>query len=98
MKKLHFENTNEFETLFKNKKVEITNAIVNGIEKAMQKNKKSALLFEITFEDADTMFEISLPKSQWKQALDECLKHYHRLEMSDEAIDCWKLLELTKVW
>jgi len=98
MVKLHFENTHEFEVLFKNKSIEVTNAIYSGIEKAMQNAKKTALLFEITFEEADRAFEISLPRSQWVQALESCLNHFHELEMSDEAIDCWKLLEAAKVW
>jgi len=98
MVKLHFENTHEFEVLFKNKSIEVTNAIYSGIEKAMQNAKKTALLFEITFEEADRAFEISLPRSQWVQALESCLNHFHELEMADEAIDCWKLLEAAKVW
>lgn len=98
MVKLHFENTNEFEVLFKNKSIEVTNAIYLGIEKAMQDGKKTAMLFEVTFEEAEKMFEISLPRSQWVQALESCLKHFHELEMSNEAIDCWKLLEAAKVW
>jgi len=98
MVKLHFENTHEFEVLFKNKSIEVTNAIYSGIEKAMQNAKKTALLFEITFEEADRAFEISLPRSQWVQALESCLNHFHELEMADEEIDCWKLLEAAKVW
>jgi len=98
MVKLHFENTHEFEDLFKNKSIEVTNAIYSGIEKAMQNAKKTALLFEITSEEADRAFEISLPRSQWVQALESCLNHFHELEMADEAIDCWKLLEAAKVW
>jgi hypothetical protein len=98
MTRLHFENTAEFETLFSNKKKNVTDAIVSGIEKAMQSNRRSALLFEVSFENADKMFEISLPISQWQQALNSALEHYHQLELSDEAIDTWKLLEAVKVW
>tara|TARA_R110000868_G_scaffold157092_1_gene384188 strand:+ start:255 stop:551 length:297 start_codon:yes stop_codon:yes gene_type:complete len=98
MVKLNFENTHEFETLFQNKSIEVTKAIALGIEQAMQSNKKTAMLFEITFKSAERMFEISLPRSQWVQALESCLQHFHDLRMSDEAIDCWKLLEAAKVW
>lgn len=96
--KLHFNSTDEFETLFKNKSIKVTNAIVEGIEKAMNKRVKSAPLFEITFEDVDNLYEISLPQSQWVSALEHCLEHYHKEELADQAIDTWKLLEAAKVW
>lgn len=98
MVKLHFQSPEEFETLFKRNNINITNQIVSGIEKAMGGRKKTAPLFEITFEGHDNLYEISLPQSQWTHALQSCLDHYHKLDMSDEAIDTWKLLEAAKVW
>lgn len=98
MVKLHFETTEEFEVLFKKRTKNITDAITLGIEKAMQEGKKSAVLFEVSFNDAETSFEISLPRSQWKQALEQCLNHYEELRLTDECIDTWKLLEIAKVW
>jgi hypothetical protein len=94
--KLHFETTEEFEQLFKSKTLSVTNAIYIGIEEAVIKNRKSANLFQITFEQADMMYDISLPSSQWVSALEKCLEHYHKEELADEAIDCWKLLEAVK--
>ena len=96
MVRLHFNNTNEFEGLFKRKTLSVTRSIVNGIDTAFRKDKRSAALFEITFEEADTMYEISLPKSQWRTALESCLEHLHVEELADEQIDCWKLLESIK--
>lgn len=98
MVKLHFESPAEFETLFKKQTIKVTDAIVSGIQSAMQNGKRSAPLFEITFKDVDNLYEISLPQSQWANALEKCLEHYHKEEMSDEAIDTWKLLEAAKVW
>lgn len=98
MTKLHFETTDEFEVLFRSKKKNVTDAIVLGIEKAMKDGKKTAMLFEVTFEQAEKMFEISLPRSQWVTALSSALEHYHQLDLADEAIDTWKLLEAAKVW
>ena len=98
MVKLHFETTEEFEGLFKRKTKNVTDAIVVGIEKAMHDNRKTAMLFEITFAQAESMFEISLPRSQWATALEQCLKHYEQLNLTDECIDTWKLLEAAKVW
>lgn len=98
MVKLHLESPAEFETLFKRKTIKVTNAIVSGIQQAMQNGKRTAPLFEISFEEVDSFYEISLPQSQWSSALQACLDHYHREEMVDEAIDTWKLLEAAKVW
>lgn len=97
MVKIHFNSPEEFSSLFKRKEVNVTNAIVEAIEQAMIDRKKSAMLFEITFEEHDNLYEISLPSSQWTSALQSCLDHYHTLQMSDEAIDTWKLLEAAKV-
>jgi len=96
--KLHFNTTQEFEGLFKRKTLSVTRSIISGIEEAMQKNKRTAPLFEITFEEVDMMYEISLPKSQWKFALENCLEHLHSEELTDEQIDCWKLLEVVKLF
>ena len=87
--KLHFQDTSEFEVLFKRKTLSVTRSIVQGIEEAMQKNNsRTAPLFEITFENADNMYEISLPRSQWVKALESCLEHLHSNELTDEQIDC----------
>ena len=98
MVKLHFKTTEEFEGLFKSKKKSVTDSIVMGIEKAMQKGRRTANLFEVSFADTEVMYEISLAKSQWEPALEQCLDHYHSLSLSDEQIDTWKLLEAAKVW
>ena len=97
MVKLHFEDASQFETLFKKKTKDVTDAIVLGIEIAIANNKKTASLFEISFQDAEQIFEVTLPKSQWQVSLESCLDHYHKLEETDKQIDTWKLLELVKV-
>jgi len=98
MVKLHFKTTEEFEKLFKKNSKEITDHMVSGIEKAVMDNKKTAKIFEITFDDNDMLYEISLPQSQWQEALSKCLDHYRKLNLTDEQIDTWKLLEAVKVW
>lgn len=98
MIRLQFENTEEFESLFKNKTLSVTRGIIQGIEKAMQQNKRTAQLFELEFIGADNVYEISLSQSQWVTALESCLEHLHARELPDEQIDCWKLLEAAKAW
>jgi len=98
MVKLHFKNTDKFELLFRSKTLKVTDAIVLGIEKAMLNNKKQANLFEITFEEVETAYEVSLNRSEWQSALENCLDHYHSLDLADKQINTWKLLEAAKVW
>lgn len=98
MVKLHFNTTDEFEQLFKRKSLSVTRSIISGIEEAIQKRKKTAALFEITFEEVELAYEISLPKSQWQSALENCLEHLHSEELTNEQIDCWKLLEVAKTY
>lgn len=98
MVKLKFETTEEFEKLFSTSSKDITDAIVSGIEVAMMSGKRTANIFELTFIGADIVYEISLPASQWVDALDKCLTFYHTNQESDAAIDTWKLLEAAKAW
>lgn len=98
MKKLHFENTDEFERVFKAKDEEVTDAMVEGINEAFSFQKKSAELFEITFQDIDIVYEITLPSTQWEVALETCLNHYRDLEQSDKAIDVYLLQKGIRQW
>jgi hypothetical protein len=93
---LHFENLEEFTTLFREKNKEVSDAIRIGVEDAMMKRKKSAMLFQLTFGDADDAYEITLPETIWETALESCLNFYHENDHADEAIDTWKLLEAVK--
>lgn len=96
MVKLHFQTTDEFEQIFKRKTLSVTRSIISGIENAIKVRSKSAPLFEITFEEVEIAYEISLPKSQWQSALENCLEHLHSEDLTNEQIDCWKLLEIVK--
>jgi len=98
MKKLHFENTDEFERVFKTKDEEVTDAMVEGIQEAFSFHKKSAQLFEITFKDADIVYDISLPSTQWEIALETCLEHYREMDLADKAIDTYLLQKGIRLW
>ena len=98
MRKLHFENTDGFERVFKATDEEVTDAMVEGIQEAFTYQKKSAELFEITFEDADLVYEITLPSTQWELALETCLNHYRDLDQADKAIDTYLLQKNIRKW
>jgi hypothetical protein len=98
MKKLTFQSPDEFNEYFKGKSPELTNIIVSCIREAMLFNKKTAQLFEISFDGMDTVFEISLTKNQWVVALQNCLSHYEEWEMGDDAIDTYLLIKDVKAW
>ena len=98
MRKIHFESTDDFQHLFSKKNKEVCDSIVSGIEKAMQDNKKTAELFQLSFDNHEDAYEITLTQASWEVSLEECLAFYHKNDLSDEAIDTWKLLEAVKVW
>ena len=96
MRKLQIESLEELEGIFREKSVDMTNNIKEGIEEAISRKKKTALLFEIELEGMDTTFEISLTSKEWITALENCLKHYEEWEMGDEAIDTYLLIKQLK--
>ena len=96
MRKLQIESLEELEQIFREKSVDMTNNIKEGIEEAIKNKKKTALLFEIEIEGVDSAFEISLTSKEWITALENCLKHYGEWEMSDEAIDTYLLIKELK--
>ena len=98
MKKMKFENTDEFERVFKNTDKEITDAIFEGIGEAYKFQKKSAQLFEISFEDADLVYEISINSNQWEIALESCMNHYRDIGESNSAIDTYILQKEIRKW
>lgn len=96
MRKLQVESLDELENIFREKSVDMTNNIKEGIEDAMSRKKKTALLFEIEMEGMDTAFEIALTSKEWITALENCLRHYEEWEMGDEAIDTYLLIKQLK--
>ena len=91
MRKIEIHSLEELESIFREKSVDMTNNIREGIQEAFDNNKKTAMLFEIFMDGMDTSFEISLPAKEWTIALENCLNHYQEWEMSDEAIDTYLL-------
>ena len=99
MRKLNFKSTEEFENLFAEQSRDVTDYIVEGISEAIEFQKKSANLFSITFDQDDTYaFDITLPRSQWEQALNKCMSNYQEWNADDEQIDVYLLLKEVKKW
>jgi hypothetical protein len=93
MRQFVFESPQEFDTFFSGKNIKITEAITDGIRLAVQARKKHADLFEISFEGADTAYDIGIPSTEWPQALAKCLEFYEEAEMYDDAIDTYQLIK-----
>jgi hypothetical protein len=93
MKQFVFETPEEFDAFFNGKNMKVTEAITDGIRIAVTARKKHADLFEISFEGGDTAFDISLPSTEWPQALAKCLEFYEEAEMYDDAIDTYQLIK-----
>ena len=98
MKKMQFENTDEFERVFKNTDKEITDAIYEAIEEAYKFQKKTANLFEVSFNDVDLVYDISLPSNQWELALESCMSHYRDIGETDLSIDVYLLQKEIRKW
>lgn len=96
MRKLQIESLEELESIFREKTLDMTTNIRDSIQEAINKKKKTALLFEIEMDGMDTSFEISLTSKEWITALENCLKHYEEWEMGDEAIDTYLLIKELK--
>jgi len=93
MKKLKIDSLEELENIFREKSEDMTTAIRDSIQEALEKKKKTAILFEIEMEGIENVFEISLSSKEWGIALENCLRHYQEWEMADDAIDTWQLLQ-----
>ena len=93
MRRLTVEGINEISDMFREKTVDMTTSIRNSIQEALDQNKKTANLFEVEFEGVETIMEITLPRNQWKTALDNCLKHFEEWEMGDDALDTYLILK-----
>tara|TARA_Y100001972_G_C7527072_1_gene265723 strand:+ start:218 stop:529 length:312 start_codon:yes stop_codon:yes gene_type:complete len=99
MRELKFNSTQEFEELFSKQSRDITDYIVLGIAEALKFQNDSANLFAISFEEEDShSFEVTLPRSQWKQALKKCMDNYQKWDAGDEQIDVFLLLKEVKKW
>ena len=87
--KLQFDTKEEASDFFKIKTKDTTDTIYRTIKEGLDKGSNSVNLFEIFFSTLEHYYEVSLPKSQWKQALEKCLEHYEDLGCVDECIDTY---------
>lgn len=90
------ENTQDVPKFLDENSLQITNTIVEVIGEIYKTRKKSAPIFEITLMDANGVFEVSLPRSEWEKSLQNCIKYYSESDMYDEAVDTYSLLEKVK--
>ena len=96
MKRFTFDEVTDFDTFFSGNNPEVTDAIVSGIQEAIEESKDSADCFELGFHEEDDFFVISLPKSEWNQALSACMKKYEDAEKYNDVIDTYNLLKTIK--
>lgn len=90
---LNFETIDELQTLFKEKNLQVTEHIYNGIKRAVNGNAHTAELFEITLEGDENAYEINLARENWLPALEQARMYYHDFGEYDKAIDTHLLLE-----
>jgi len=96
MKRLEIDSLEELEAMFKERSVEMTDAIRESIQEAYDSKKRTALLFEIQIEGVENAFEISITRKEWIIALENCLRHYEEWEHGDDALDTYLLIKKLK--
>jgi hypothetical protein len=96
MKRLEIDSLEELEAMFKERSVEMTDAIRESIQEAYDSKKRTALLFEIQIEGVENAFEISVTRKEWIIALENCLRHYEEWEHGDDALDTYLLIKKLK--
>lgn len=96
MKRLEIDSLEELEAMFREKSVEMTDAIRESIQEAFDNKKRTALLFEIQIEGVESAFEISITRKEWIIALENCLRHYEEWEHGDDALDTYLLIKKLK--
>ena len=96
MKRLEIDSLEELEAMFREKSVELTDAIRESIQEAFDNKKRTALLFEIQIEGVESAFEISITRKEWIIALENCLRHYEEWEHGDDALDTYLLIKKLK--
>lgn len=69
-------------------KVAVFTETLNGIKDAIYKKKTVATLFNIKGSDIN----IELNKSEWKNALQECIGYYSDLERYEQCIEIQQLI------
>ena len=99
MKKLHFDSPQDFKSRFDG---DINSSafedVAAAIYEAVKFQKKTAIIYEIHFEGADSFFEITLPKSQWIQAVEHCKEGFEKSNEFDKAFEAFNLIEEIKKW
>jgi hypothetical protein len=78
MKRFTFDEVTDFSDFFSGNNHEVTDAIVEGIKRAVE---------------ADDFFEVSLEKGEWPQALSACMTKYEEAERYDDVIEAYELLK-----
>lgn len=96
MKRLEIDSLEELEAMFREKSVELTDAIRESIQEAFDNKKRTALLFEIQIGGVESAFEISITRKEWIIALENCLRHYEEWEHGDDALDTYLLIKKLK--
>ena len=94
--KQNFTDLEEYSDYIKTSKVEIASVMYKSIEKAIKANAKEASVFEIFFEGEEFVYEVTIEQHEWINTLESCLEIFTEKESSDNAIEVYQLLKITK--
>lgn len=84
-----FESFEEYEKYFIKNKVEVTKAIIQGIDRSIDENVDKAIIFDIIFENYFYGYEISIEKDEWLHSIESCMKILQEYNDSNGVIDAY---------
>lgn len=86
LKKFKVRSFEEFQDLIDKKDISIANAVIESIIHNIKTNKKHIHVFSVYVDEQDAIFDITLPKVDFKSTLQKNLKFFEEKEMYEECI------------
>jgi len=86
-------NTEEFQELVDNKDFRIAKAIVDAILTNLETKKRHIHVFEIEVEEEESVYDLTIDRNNFIDALEKNLTHYEKEELYEE---CAKIIDAIK--
>jgi hypothetical protein len=92
--KLKYDRFSQFEKDIDKRDFKITSGIVEGILDAFSRNKKVAIIFEVSFDDGTDIYTLSLRKEEWFNSLKKCLPDYELKELYEKCAEIKRAMDI----
>lgn len=90
-----FNTIEEFEEAFEqpDKLAEFARATSIGIQVAFIEEKQVADVYTIDILGDPNVYKVKIEKKEWKPCLERCLTYMEKMEMVDDVIDAYQLIQ-----